>query len=1045
MKRKPILFIAVMFFLCTLSVASQELTVNGKVISEEDGSPLPGVNIVLKGTQIGTMSDFDGEYSIKIPKTSSVLVFSSLGFSVRELQVDGRSIVNVALVIDSEQLDEVVVTAFGIERKKKALGYSVQEIKGDRITEAGNANVVSSLKGKVAGLYMNGSSGGPGGSSNVIIRGSSSLVGNNQPLYVVDGVPIDNSTLDPAGLNGGRDYGDGIGNINPNDIENISVLKGPSASALYGARGANGVILLTTKKGKRKLGISINSNITMDTPNVTPTFQTKWGGGYGGWNLSGTTVVDGVEYPLYGNSLYDMWGEELDGRLVVLEHMPELGPVPYSSQPDNRNLDFYRTGSTSSTNVSVSGGSEKTLVRVSLSDMRNSSILPSSDLGRQSISINFSSSVTDKLLVEGRVNYIKQNGENRPELGISSGGANVANSLAQLPPFIKLDWLKDWKNDDGSMRNYQQRNPPNPYWITNELLSKDSRNRIIGYLKMNYQFTKWLNLQLRSGTDLYTDKRYERTGIGTTGASTIRGNVKNDQFLVQEENHDIILSAAGDLNSNFTGSVSLGANHLNNQREILSVFGSNLIVDDLYHISNALNVTTRNSISRKKMNSVYALGQIGYKNYLFMDLTGRNDWSSTLGVGNQSFFYPSASLSFAFTDAFKVKSDFLTFGKFRASIAQAGNDADPFLTKSGYSISSQDFNGLRMASFSNKIPLQDLKNELTESWEVGGDLRFFKNRVGVDFTYYNASTKNQIVPIPLSQASGYVNRVINAGEIQNKGFELMLNFGVFRNTNGFNWDATINLSHNKSHVISLSDDVESLTLLSQSYANIEARPGEPYGNIVGWAYLKNDKGEKILNEQGKPQKTATTQVLGNVQPDFLGGFYNKFSFKGISLGGLIDFRKGGQIFSHTRYRQMANGTGKFTEHREEEMFYDGVIENPDGTFRSNDVSVGFLNYHASRAWGNYGEEFVIDADYVALREATLEYAFNDKQLAKTPFSTLKLSLVGRNLLYLYRDPMFKAMGVAPETAFNNSTAAQGLESMTFPTTRSLGLNISLSF
>ena len=1017
------------------------------VIRNAEGLPLAGASVKIKGTETGATTDANGKFALNA-NIGDVLAVSYVGYIAQEITVSAISDLSIQLVRQDDNLSEIIVTAFGIEREKKALGYSVQEVKGEMLTEARETNIANSLKGRVAGVFVNPSSAGPGGSSNVIIRGNSSLTGSNQPLYVVDGVPIDNSNLDAASNDAGRDYGDGISNINPDEVESITVLKGPSAASLYGARGANGVILITTKKGsaRKGVGVGLNSNATFEEPNVLPINQNKWGGGYdGNYSSFGTKIIDGVAYPLYTSSMYDHWGGEMDGRLIFVEALPELGLIPYTPQPDGNIRDFYRTGQTLTNTVSLSGGNQSTTFRASISDLHNKHILPTTGLNRQTVSLNFSSAITKQLTLEGRFSYVRQEGKNRPELGFGNGAANVVNSLALMARFVDLDWLKDYKRPDGSMVNYQVRRPHNPYWIANEMLSEDTRNRMMGYLSTRYQFTNWLSIKLRAGTDFYNDLRFERIGIGTTGANTIRGGVKNIQWSVREDNIDALLTANGKINRDLTGSFSIGANHLDRRNEVLRATGDNLIVDGVYHISNALNVVTSNGLTRKVMNSVYAMGQLGYKNFLFLDLTGRNDWSSTLGMNNYSFFYPSASLSFAFTDLIRIDPAILSFGKLRASLAAAGNDASPYQTKSGYSLTSTYFNGQPMATYGVRIPLLDLKNELTISRELGMDLRFFQDRLGIDLTYYHSTTKNQIIPIPVSRGSGYSTKMINAGELSNQGIELLLNIAPIRNPKGFNWDITVNFSRNRSKVVSLVEGVTSLSLLDHSYVGIEARPGEEYGNIVGFKYLRTEDGQLLLNSLGRFQNTTTREILGNIQPDFLGGISNVFSYKGFSLGGLIDIRKGGQIFSYTKYQEMANGTGKFTQERQDEMIIEGVIMDADGKYIKNTIPVSPLEYYAPRAWSNIGEEFVIDADYVALREVTLGYVFKSSTLKKTPFSSAKLSIVGRNLLYIYRDPEFKSMGIAPESAFNTSSAAQGLETFALPTTRSLGINLALSF
>ena len=1040
--RLPGLILLGILSMAVLPAFSQTETVSGTVRSAD--GVLPGVNVLIKGTSRGTTTDAEGKYSIGVTQ-GDVLVFSFIGYVQQEVPADGRSTIDIQLESDTRQLEEVVVTAFGIEREKKALGYSVQEVQAEELTEAREVNVLNSLKGKVAGVHINPTSGGPGGSSYVVIRGNSSLTGNNQPLFVVDGVPIDNQTLDPANIGSGIDYGDGIGNLNPDDIESISVLKGPSAASMYGARGANGVILITTKTGDegKGIGVDINSNYTFETNNVNPTFQNTWGGGYDDdYSAFSTEVIDGQEVLVWPGWMLDQWGGRMDGRPIKYEYMPELGVVPYSPQPVDNIENFYRTGTTFTNTVAISSGGDKGSFRLSFSDLRNESIVPNSSLDRQSVNLRATHQVSPKLFVDTKINYTRQEGNNRPQNGINF--TTLASSLELIPRSVDFDWLKDYKREDGLMASFKSGVPYNPYWLVNEFKNNDSRDRIIGMVRVRYDLTKWLSVQARTGTDFYTDKRYSIVPQGTPGAANLNGQVRNTQWHIKEENSDILLTASGDLSSDFTGSLSVGANHLNREEEVVEVRGENLNIKDLYHISNAALVFPRNYIERKQMNSVYFQGQIAYKNYLFLDVTGRNDWSSTLGLENQSFFYPSVSASFAFTDAFLLDSKILTFGKLRASYAQAGNDASPYLTMSGYSLSTATFAGLRLAAIRGNVPLLDLKNELTSSVEFGVDLRLFNNRLGIDFTYYDQATTNQILPVEISAATGFSSRLINAGEVRNHGLEIMLNATVVK-AGDFAWDLGVNLARNRSEVVSLAPGITSHTLISNPSASIQAREGEPFGNIIGYPKKRNEAGQVVVTDLGKWQRADEMAILGNVQPDFLGGLTNSFSFKGFVLSGLLDIRKGGQVFSYSKYDQMAKGTGKFTENREN-LVIDGVIDNGDGTYRENDIQIFSHQYYAEQGpWGDIGETMVIDADYVAFRELSLGYNFSSTFLQKTPFTNAKLSVVGRNLGYLYRDAEFELMGISPESAYNSSAAAQGYESRGLPTTRSIGFNLSLSF
>jgi len=1030
-------------------VKAQETDVRGTVSSSEDGQEIIGATLLLQGDQSssqGTVTDVNGEYSLSVAGPESRLVISSIGYTPQTIRVGNRSVINIRLDPDVSELSEVVVTAFGIEREKKALGYSVQEVDTEELTQARETNVVNSLKGKVAGVHVNPTSGGPGGSSYVVIRGNSSLTGNNQPLYVVDGIPIDNQTLDPASSFSGFDYGDGIGNINPDDIANISVLKGPSAASMYGARGANGVILITTKSGRKGqgIGVEINTNYTFETPSVNPTFQNTWGGGYDDdYSAFGKETIDGQETLVWPGWLLDQWGGAMDGRPVIYDYARDWGVKPYNAQPTDNIENFYRTGTTSTNTLSVFGGNETSTLRLSFSNMNNKSLVPNNTLDRQTITLRGSHQVSEKLLVDAKINYTRQEGNNRIQNGISF--SSLQASLQVMPRSIDLDWLRDYTRADGRMASFKPGSPYNPYWITEKFKNNDTRDRIIGMARIKYDFTDWLSIQGRTGTDFYTDNRYAMVPQGTPGRANLNGQIRNTMWRVKEENSDVLLTATGDLSSDFNGTLTLGANHLNRDQEVVQVRGENLDIPDLYHINNASLVFPRNYSIRKQMNSTYFQSQLAFRNYLFLDITGRNDWSSTLGVENQSFFYPSVSTSFAFTDALEIDSPILTFGKFRASYAEAGNDADPYLTRAGYSLSTQTFDGLRMATIRSNVPLEDLKNELTTSFEVGMDLRFFNNRLGIDFTYYNQSTTNQILPVEISAASGFNTRLINAGEIQNHGIELMINANLVK-AGDFTWDLAINGSRNRSEVVSLAPGIDSHTLLSGA-GTIEARVGEAYGNIVGFAKKRNEEGRILVSELGKWQRADEMTVLGNIQPDFLGGITNTFSFKGFVLSSMFDFRLGGQVYSYSKYDQMAKGTGKFTENRgTQDLIVDGLIENADGTFTENDISLLSHQYYAEQGpWGGIAETMVIDADYMALRELTFGYNFSKGFLSKTPFVNARLSIVGRNLLYLYRDPEFKLMGISPETAFNSSTAAQGVEARGLPTTRSMGFNLFLTF
>ncbi|MFT3702123.1 MAG: SusC/RagA family TonB-linked outer membrane protein [Agriterribacter sp.] len=1013
-------------------------------VTDENGTPLSGVSVVVRATRVGTSTNADGTFTVEANK-GDVLEFTIVGYKRTSVAVGNDLSLSIKLAIEVAEGNEVVVTAIGITRNKKSLAYSTQSVEGAKLAEVRETNVVNSLKGRVAGVHINPSSGGPAGSSFVVIRGNSSLTGNNQPLYVVDGVPIDNQTLGQPGIFGSqRDYGDGIGNINPDDIENVTVLKGPAAAALYGARGAHGVILITSKKGKAgRLNVDFNSNATFEKLNTTPTFQSTYGGGYDdNYTSFDNVVINGQTVSQWPAWLQDNWGGKYDGRMISIATWPELGLVPYTAKGDDNFKKFYRTGSTFTNTVGVSGGSERATFRLSLSDMRNQGIVPNNQFNRQTINLLTNFKISSKLTVEAKVNYVRQHQTNPPETGGSGTSATVA--LNRMPLFLDMNWLKNYKRDDGTMINYKSGTPRNPYWILNELLADGRRDRVIGYVLAKYQFTNWLSLQARTGTDFYNDTRFSRVGINTP--SITDGSVNNDEYNVKEDNSDVLLTASGNLSKNFTASFSAGANHLNRRTGHLSVVGSGFNIPNLYNVGNAKLVTSSDYPTQRQMNSVYFDGQVGYKNYLFLSVTGRNDWSSTLGMNNYSFFYPSVSSSFVFTDALQMHSTILSYGKIRASYAEAGNDASPYLTKGGYDLSSSNYNGQPFAYVSGAIPLIDLKNELTRSYEFGTELKFFNNRLGLDFTYYNASTINQITPVQISATTGFATRLINAGEIKNHGVEIFASGTPIASKN-FRWDVTLNFSKNKSRVVSLAPGLATLTLLdTYNGGTIEARPGQSYGNIVGLPFMRNDAGDIVLTEAGAWQPGNQQVILGNIQPDWLGGITNIFSYKGVQLSVLIDIRQGGQVYSMSKYNQMAGGTGKFTENRDH-LIANGVILQTDGKYVKSDKVLLAQDYYALQGpWSGIGETMVINADYVAFREASISYNLGSASLLKkSVLKSAKISIVGRNLFYIYRDPQFKTMGVSPETAFNTTAAAQGVETPGIPTTRSLGFNLSFSF
>jgi TonB-linked SusC/RagA family outer membrane protein len=1053
MKKQLFTTFALILFLFG-SVSAQQHTVTGTVISQVDGISLPGVTVMVQGAEnLGTITDVDGKYSVNVPEGGS-LIFSYVGFIREEVEVGNRSVIDLVMMPDITQLEEIVVTALGIERETKALGFSAQEIGEDNLSASREVSLTGFLAGKVAGVQVSKTASGAGGSSSVTIRGNSSLSGTNQPLYVVDGVPIINLPFSGsvASTNGGIDRGDGIGDINPEDVESMTVLKGPNASALYGSRGANGVIMITTKSGKKRkgIGVEINSNLSVDVLNLFPHFQNKYATGYEDLNLYGSLVeIDGQQYETINGMGGDVWGPPLAGGITVVD------PYVYPEDKNTRTLtllptgleqqvrDFYDVGITNTNTVAISGGNEKTTARLSLGNTSIKGIVPNHKVDRYNINLRATSKLSESLSFDGKMTYMHTEGNQRPALGATS--ENVSRNFAAAAPFINLSWWKEYYETTGDFGRFKGLGL-NPYYIVNELKNKDYRDRFIGFASMNLKMTDWLSFTGRVGGDVYAENTERKWPVGSLGNANSKGRVFNSTRIVKEFNADALLTASKQVSDDFSLSATVGASILSQRRDYQAMDARNFKAVGVYHVSNAQDYYPSSSLWQKEMQSLYFMGQVAFRDYLFVDLTGRNDWSSALGRDNYSFFYPSVATSFVFTDALNMNSEVLSFGKIRASWAQVGNDSGPYLTKEGYSSSTIGYDGRSLTSKSGRIPPFDLKNELTESWEVGADVRFFQNRLSLDVTYYDGKTTNQILPTTISSASGYGSVTINAGEVRNKGIEAVLNATPVA-TGSFRWDVAFNYAKNNSEVVELAPGVETI-LLSDSYANdIEARPGERYGNIVGYATKKAPDGQLIVGSNGAYVKEAQKSILGNITPDWVGGLNNTLSYKGLSLNFLLDFVQGGEITSETKYRMMGSGTGKFTEVGREGSILPGVVEVEDGsgniTYEPNAKAVDGQTYWATRAWGGPTDWFVVDGSYIMLREVMLGYNFQPSLLAKTPFNSLAITLVGRNLWYI--ENHLDELGVSPESGASTDAGAAGTESFALPTTRTFGVNVKLTF
>jgi len=1017
------------------SSAFAQRTVTGTVTNEETGDPLPGVTVQLKGTTTGALTDTEGKYSVLVEGDNATLVFSFIGYGQQEVAVGDQSEVNVELLETGVELDAVVMTALGVSRDKKALGYSVTEVDGAEFTEARETNVIKSLAGKVAGVNVSAPAAGPAGSSRVIIRGNANLAGNNQPLYVVDGVPIDNTTLGTAGMWGGLDRGDGISSLNPDDIETISVLKGPSASALYGSRGQNGVILITTKTGKARkgIGVEVNSNFVLEdaiTFYDSDDRQFVYGQGTQG------QAPDNAEAALATRSA---WGAPMNGQ-PVLQFNGETRPyVPHRDNMDK----VFRTGNTLTNTLSLTGGNENSSFRFSASDLRNDGIFENIELRRNTFTIRGTSKLGERLSADVKVNYINEEATNRPTL---SDTPHNPGHVQEVASSVDLDLLKPFIDEEGAYIPYTNSQfRVNPFFGTELQFNQDVRDRVIAFALARYNFTDWLTLQLRAGTDFYTTRQTDWDDERTPHLGR-PGRMNEREWRIREDNFDFLLLFDQNF-GDFSVNASLGGNRLYRNFELLTLSGDEFIIPRLRTVKNTVVQNTGYSVNERKINSFYGAAQFGYKDFLFLDVTGRNDWSSTLPDESNSYFYPSASLSFAFTDAFNINPDVLSFGKVRVSYAEVGGDTDPYQLALTYSIVGLPHLGNPQGQIAQgQIPQANLRPTDTRSYEAGVDLRFFGNRLGLDITYYNQSTTDQILSTDISSTSGFGSVVVNAGEITNEGVEVLLTGSPVSTDAGFRWDVSLNFARNRNEVIALDDagQLESLRLEESRARNafVEARLNQPYGAIVGRAYARDEQGNIIHDADGLPLADSELKLLGVGVPDWTGGITNTFSYKGISVSALVDVRWGGQLHSNTnRFLYAAGHHINTLEGREEFYAGTGGIVG-EGVTESGEVNtvVADPEQYFGRIATEIAEEFVYDADFIKLRQATISYNIPRAWIANTPFDGLSISLVGRNLALLYSD----VPNVDPESTYSNGNG-QGLEYSSFPQTRSFGVNLRLKF
>ncbi len=1094
-QRLRLLFLLAACLFLSFQVNAQ-ITLTGKVIDGEFNESLIGVNVTIKGSTTGTVTDIDGNYSLNLPTANETLVFSYIGYATQEVAVAGRTTIDVTMV-EGITLSTAVVTALGIEREEKSLGYAVQKLDGAGLIEAKEANFVNSLAGKVAGVNITNGGSGVGASSRIVIRGESSLAGNNQPLFVVNGVPI-NNTIGGNGRAEGNletDYGNGAAEINADDIESISVLKGANATALYGSRAANGVILITTKTGANAnngLGISVNSTTTFETPLRIPEYQNSYGQGsnfqFEFVNGSGAGTADGVD---------ESWGPALNGQMIAQHDSPtssgvragdfavrpknlngsfadQINASPWTPAPTNIE-DFFETGFTTTNNIALYGGDDTRNFRLSYTNLYAEGILPNTDLKRNTLNFDAGQKFLDgKLNIRTNLNYVNSASDNRPNN--SYGTENVMYLWVWFGRHIDMNSLRDYWQP--GLENIQQFNynynwHDNPYFTMFENTNGFDKDRLFGNINATYQFTDNLSLMLRYGLDFFNDLRVGRRAFSTQRFPL--GQYREDRVFFEERNADFLLSYNNTFSDNITFSGNVGGNQMNQTNRFNRTAANELAIPGVYSFNNSAIPLSNNQFNaERRINSLYAATQIGINNVFYIDLAGRNDWSSTLPNGNNSYFYPSASASVVLSDLLEMSNS--TFLKLRAGWGQVGSDTDPYSLDNYVQFLSNPYGGQLLATEGNVLSNAGLLPERASTFEIGADTRLFNGRASLDLTYYKTNTKNQILEIPVSQTTGYGRQFINAGEIESQGVEALLNLTPVK-TKDFSWDVNLNFTLNRSKVISLAEGLETYAIGSnylQSIAKVGERMGDVYG--TGFVLIDTETNERVTVEDvedikpnyanlygsnGLPVRDPNLRRLGNYNPDWQAGIYNTLRYKGLSLGFLFDGKVGGVVMSRTLLIGGTSGMmAETAQFDRESATYIGGVTKVDGvdelnrpgvkevidvegnvSYVPNDITVSARDFYWSHF--NRGNEQVgmYDASFLKLREVRLGYTLPKAIVSKLGAQRISVSLVGRNLLLWTENPHFD-----PEVfSFNSNNIVPGVEDMSTPSARSFGFNLNATF
>ncbi len=1065
MKRELLLTFLLLVGLTTY-VFSQTTSVSGTV-KDKDGNGLPGVTVLIKGTTQGTSTKNDGTYSIDNVPSSATLVYSFVGMKTQEVPVNAQTIIDVTL-LDGAALEQVVVTAFGIKKEKKALSYAVQEVKSDAITAVSNPNLSTALQGKVAGVQLRQSSGMPGASSLITIRGSSSLTGSNQPLFVIDGVPV-SSGSDFGGGVSGTDASSRSLDIDPNDIESISVLKGGAASALYGLRASNGVVLITTKSGKNaekgRTNISLNMGYTWDQVTRLPKPQTVYSQGSNGTFNPGTSLSWGprisdlgdpnVNPNATGNGTYtNNVGQEVTGQSY-----DNISPL-------------FQTGGTYNVGLTASGVTNKGNYAVGFGYTTQDGIIPTTGMRRLNAKIAGGYQLTSKLKVEGSVNY--------SDLLIDkiAGGSNLSNPLFTTywaPSSYDL-WGTPFADEANPYKQIHYRGAmDNPRWSLANNKFNETNRRTFGNIKLNYQPFKWLTVNYRLGNDFYVTggKEVYELGSGFTGGRTATpsgGQIRDYTFTRSQINSNLSLNLNKNFGDDFSASLLLGNEMYDIRTQYLNVVGTGITIGGFHNLSNTSNQNTTETRTAQRVVGFFANFELAWRNTLFLTASGRQDYVSFLARGNRTFFYPSVGLSWAFTETFQLPQNILTFGKIRVNYAQVGQGTVPYSTTNifvqgtpGSGFITDDiaypFNGQIGFTQDNTIRSTNLRPQNTVSYELGAELAFLNNRISVDYSFYINNTSDQIFNVPLPASTGFISEVRNAGEVETKGHELTINAQLIKSAkpDGFNWNFGMNFTSFANRVLRLEDGVANIFLAGFTTPSSRAFAGSTYPAIFGVGYQRDDQGRIVVNGDansatyGMPLEDPNPKVIGQVQPDFTIGFTNSFSFKGFTLMAQVDWRKGGQAYSgNTRLARLYGQTDETLDRESvnhvipNAVVWNGEVDgngNPVySNLPTNNIQIARNQTYWQRVLSSIDEAHVFDAGFVRLREVSLTYQFPKRWLKSLRLNSLSLSAIGRNLLLFTDYP-----GFDPETNLGGAVNGQGLEYVSLPQTKSYGVSLKSTF